>query len=170
MIIYLVIILAIFSRFIPHFPNVGVITALAIFSATYLPKKQAIIIPLAVRFISDAIIGFFSWPLMIAVYLSHLSGVVFGLWIKKSNQENRWLKIIFSGLGTATIFFLVTNFVFLYPEYPHTINGIMQSYFNGLPFLRGTILGDVGYTVGLFAVYELVYSLATKKKLAMVKA
>jgi hypothetical protein len=170
MLIYLVIVLAIASRFIPHLPNVGVITALAVFSATFLSKKQALAIPLAVRFISDAILGFFSWPLMIAVYLSHLSGVVFGLWIKKSKQGTRWLKIISSGLGTSLIFFLVTNFAWFYPEYPHNFAGLIQSYVNGLPFLRGTMIGDVGYVVGLFSVYELVYYLATRKKLALIKA
>ncbi|MCX6793362.1 MAG: hypothetical protein NTY12_05095 [Candidatus Falkowbacteria bacterium] len=155
MFIYLIIGLAIISRLIPHIPNAGVITALAIFSAAYLPKKQAIVIPLAVRLISDLIIGFFSWPLMIAVYASHLSGVLFGLWIKGAKQSNRWLKIVFSGLGSASIFFLVTNFAFLYPEYPHTMTGIMQSYINALPFLRGTMVGDIGYVVSLFTVYEL---------------
>lgn len=155
MIIYFIIALAIISRLVPHFPNVGAITALAIFSAVYLPKKQAIAIPLLARLMSDLIIGFFSWPLMIAVYISHLAGVVLGLWIKKSNQVTRWLKIITSGVGASLIFFLVTNFAFFYPEYPHNLAGIMLSYTNALPFLRGTVVGDVGYTVGLFAVYEL---------------
>lgn len=155
MLIYLIIFFAIISRLIPHFPNVGAITALAIFSAVYLPKKQALVIPLAARFLSDLIIGFFSWPLMIAVYFSHLGGVVLGLWIKKSNQATRWVKIVTSGVGASLIFFLVTNFAFLYPEYPHNLAGILLSYTNALPFLRGTLVGDVGYTVGLFGVYEL---------------
>jgi len=167
--VYLVIFLAIISRFIPHLPNLGVITALAIFSAAYLPKKQALVIPLAARFISDLIIGFFSWPLMIAVYASHLSGFVFGRWIKKENNLNRWLKIVFSGFGSAMIFFFVTNFAFLYPEYSHNWSGIIQSYINALPFLRGTLLGDIGYTVGIFSAYELAKYLVTKKTLAQQK-
>lgn len=155
MLIYLIIILAIISRLVPHLTNVGVITALAIFSAAYLPTKKAIAMPLVARLISDLIIGFFAWPLMVAVYLSHLSGVVLGLWIKKSSANNRWLKITSSGFITALIFFLITNFAWLYPEYPHSWNGIWQSYVNALPFLRGTIIGDIGYTVSLFGVYEL---------------
>jgi len=165
MLIYLIIILAIISRLIPHLPNAGAITALAIFSAAYLPTKRAIAIPLAARFISDLIIGFFSWPLMIAVYTSHLSGIFFGLWIKKTNNSNRWLKILFSGLGSALVFFLITNFAWLYPEYQHNLAGIMQSYVNALPFLRGTLVGDLGYVVSLFGVYELSSYLIARRSL-----
>ncbi len=152
---YLIIFLAIVSRLIPHWPNVGAITALAIFGAAYLPKKQAIAIPLVARLLSDYFLGFFAWPLMLAVYASHLSGVLFGLWIKKTNSQVRWLKIITSSLGTAFIFFIVTNFAWLYPQYPHTWSGVWQSYLNGLPFLRGTLIGDLGYTMALFSAYAL---------------
>ncbi len=186
MVIYLIILLAILTRFIPHMPNAAPVTALAIFAASYLPKKQAIAIPLAVRFVSDIFLGFFSWPLMLAVYLSHLFGVVLGLWIRKSikpvvipseaeeslskgrqgisqlrlrftrdDKITRWLKIGSSGFVAGTLFFLVTNFAFFYKEYAHNWAGIMLAYTNGLPFLRGTIIGDVGYTVALFAAYEL---------------
>jgi hypothetical protein len=35
---------------------------------------------------------------------------------------------------------------------------VLMAYANGLPFLRGTLLGDVGYTVGMFAVAAVVTS------------
>ncbi len=136
-------------------PNFAPVTALAIFSAVYLPKKQAITIPLAVRFVSDIFLGFFAWPLMVAVYLSHLVGVFFGWWIRQ-NKNHRWLKILGSSVGASIIFFLVTNFAFLYPSYPHNFFGIIQSYINGLPFLRGTLMGDLFYSVALFGGYALV--------------
>lgn len=178
--IYFIIVLAVISRFVPHFNNFAPITALAIFSAVYLPKKQAVIIPLAARFVSDIFLGFFSWPLMVAVYLSHLVGVVFGLWIRKTvavipeatsearavrnldsrlrGNDNliRWIKIIFSSLASSILFFLVTNFAYLYAEYPHTWAGIVSAYTNGLPFFRGTLIGDLSYTVVLFGAYEFV--------------
>jgi hypothetical protein len=153
---------------------------------------------LAVRLVSDIFLGFFAWPLMLAVYASHLAGVLFGLWIKKSTtpsrqggtplpgsspgqalfQEgntaaavsppriggvrhevtgggmNQWAKVIASSLGASIIFFLVTNFAFLYPGYTHDIAGITSAYVNGLPFFRGTVLGDLGYTAALFGAYQ----------------
>ena len=82
--IYLIIFFAIISRFVPHMPNFAPITALAIFSAANLGWKKSVGLILAARLISDIFLGFFSWPLMAAVYASHLVGVLFGLWIKKS--------------------------------------------------------------------------------------
>lgn len=167
MAIYLIIFLAIATRFIPHVPNFAPITALAIFAAVYLPKKQAIIIPLAVRFVSDIFLGFFAWPLMVAVYASHLVGVLFGLWIKK-NKNHRWLKIVGSSLAASVIFFLITNFAFLYSNYTHDLTGIIQSYMNGLPFLRGTLMGDLFYSVALFGGYALARKFqASSLKLGM---
>jgi hypothetical protein len=155
MIIYFIIILAVVSRFIPHMPNFAPITALAIFSAANMDWKKSVGLTLAVRFVSDIFLGFFSWPLMVAVYASHLVGILFGVWIKKS-KNNSWLKITGSSLGASLVFFLVTNFAFLYSDYPHNISGIILSYTNGLPFLRGTVMGDLGYTAALFGGYALV--------------
>ena len=162
--IYLIIILAIITRFIPHMPNFAPITALAIFSAANMGWKKSVGITLAARFISDIFLGFFAWPLMVAVYAAHLAGVLLGVWIKNS-PKNHWLKIAGSSVGASVVFFLLTNFALLYgAAYPHSLTGIIQSYVNGLPFLRGTLMGDLSYTLALFGSFELVkYFLANKK-------
>ncbi len=203
--IYIIIVLAVIARFIPHMPNFAPITALAIFSAANMSWKKSAGLVLVVRFISDIFLGFFSWPLMLAVYASHLAGILFGLWIKNSNHPvslretpllgrrggsavsleysaelssfsrrstprsgGRWLeyskKIIVSSLGSSAVFFLVTNFAFLYVDYPHTLPGIMLAYYNGLPFLRGTVLGDLGYSVALFGGYAFALFLLNANK------
>jgi hypothetical protein len=69
--------------------------------------------------------------------------------------QKKWIKIIASSLGASALFFLVTNFAFFYAGYAHNISGIILAYINGLPFLRGTFLGDLGYSVVLFGAYEL---------------
>ncbi len=171
--IYFIILAAIATRFIPHMPNLAPVTALAIFAAVYLPKKQAIAVPLVVRFVSDIFLGFFSWPLMVAVYASHLAGVGIGLWVRKAKAGtlNRWLKIGSAGIFSAGIFFLVTNFVMFYPHnYPQDWSGLMLSYTNALPFLRGTLMGDVGYTVALFASYEFAKYLSKNFSITWLKA
>ena len=179
MIIYAIILAAVVSRFVPHMPNFAPITALAIFSAATLDWKKSVGITLAARFISDIFLGFFSWPLMVAVYASHLAGVLLGLWIKKSTSPHpsphegrvaegreglqKWLKIIGSSLAASVVFFLVTNFAFLYSTYPHSFAGIISSYINGLPFFRGTLMGDLGYTAALFGAYELAMMFKSKR-------
>jgi hypothetical protein len=166
LITYALILLAAGSRLIPHLANLAPITALAIFAGAYLPRKQAIAIPLLARVTSDLIIGFYAWPVMLAVYGAHLFGVLLGFWIKKSKTDtSRWLKISSSGFISAAIFFLVTNFAFLYGSaYPHNLTGIIQSYVNAIPFLRGTLLGDVGYTASLFLAAELATVLAARRQ------
>jgi len=153
-IIYLAIIgSAVLTRLVPHAWNFAPVTAIAIFAAIYLPKKQAFALPLAARFLSDLVIGFFGLQMMIAVYLSHLFGVVMGLWVRKNKNAAR---VLAAPVISAVVFFLVTNFAFLYSSYPHTWEGIVLAYTNGLPFLRGTLLGDLFYTVALVGSYELV--------------
>jgi hypothetical protein len=164
MFIYIIIILAIITRFIPHMPNFAPITALAIFSAANLGWKKSVGLTLAARLISDIFLGFFSWPLMVAVYASHLIGVLLGLWIKKS-ERYRWAKIIGSSFAASFLFFIVTNFAFLYSGYSHDISGIMSSYINGLPFFRGTLLGDLGYTSALFGAYQFALYAKSIKRL-----
>jgi len=203
--IYLIIILAVIARFIPHMPNFAPITALAIFSAAYLPWKKAFGITFTARLVSDIFLGFVSWPMMVAIYASHLVGVLFGVWIKRASfvipsdrkesrnplnvessvnhgvrdpstsslwdfgrddNKRRWIKIIISSLGASTIFFLVTNFAFLYSNYPHNFSGIIQSYINGLPFLRGTLMGDMFYSVALFGGFAVVQAWTSRKQSA----
>ena len=43
---------AVATRFIPHAWNFAPVTAIAIFAAIYLPTRQAVALPLAIRFIS----------------------------------------------------------------------------------------------------------------------
>jgi hypothetical protein len=121
-------------------------------------------IPLAARLVSDLFIGFFQWPLMVAVYASHLVGILLGLWIKKS-PNHRWAKVIGSSLFASIIFFVVTNFAYFYPYYTHNLFGIAAAYVNGLPFFKGTLFGDLTYTLALFGGYELARYLISRAKL-----
>ena len=169
MLVYFIVVLAAVSRFIPHMSNAAPITALAIFAAAHMTKKEALGVTLAARFVSDIFLGFFAWPLMVAVYISHAAGIVFGSWIKNSQSASRrWMKIGVSGAVSSLLFFLVTNFAFLYSTYPHTWAGIAAAYANGLPFLRGTVAGDVGYTLAFFGLYEVAAILMRHRKKTLI--
>jgi hypothetical protein len=157
-----IVVSAVVTRLVPHEWNFAPVTAVAIVAAAYLPLRQAMVLTLAIRFISDAIIGFFAWPLMAAVYASHLFGVVMGRWIK---NRKTIFKVLAAPAISAVVFFLVTNFAFLYPSYPHNLAGIVSAYLNGLPFFKGTLLGDVFYTAALIGVYEAVLLWQKNKRL-----
>lgn len=181
MVFILIVISAALTRILPHAWNLAPVTAIAIVAAMYLPAREALLMTFVIRFISDLIIGFFAWPLMIAVYASHFFGVVMGLWVRKSvtsslppslklRRTSRvpsplperegvrsgiWPRVIIAPVFSSIVFFLVTNFAFLYPTYTHDLSGIISAYVNGLPFLRGTLSGDVLYTSALVGSVEL---------------
>lgn len=156
MLIYVVIILAALTRLVPHIPNVGVVTAVAIFAGSVFSFRKALAVTFMVRLLSDIAIGFFTWKIMLAVYAAHLLGVLFGGWVgDRQASLNRFIKVGLSGLVSAGLFFVITNFALLYTEYPHTWLGIVSAYVNGLPFLRGTLIGDVGFSLAIFVSYDL---------------
>lgn len=153
--VYFLIFTAAILRFLPHPPNFAPITALGLFGGTYLNKKTAIFLPLGAMLISDYFIGFYHWPIMLAVYLSFAISGLLGLWLKSHKNLPNLLAATF----LASIqFFLITNFaVWAFGTmYPHTSQGLLAAYINALPFFRNTLLGDFFYVGVMFGAYELV--------------
>lgn len=154
------VVFGILSRLLPHHPNVAPITALCLFGGVYLPKKFAFL-PLLALLISDYFIGFYGLD-MLYVYGSFALIAGIGWWLKKHKKP---MFILGSSFVSSVLFFLITNFGVWAPPnnwYPHTLNGLIQSYTLAIPFFRNTLLGDLGYTILLFGGYELVKILAKK--------
>jgi len=151
-------------RLIPHAPNFTPIAAMALFGGTYLNKKYALIIPLAVMLISDYFIGFYNYWILISVYGSFLVIGLIGLWLKNHKSVPN---VIGASLFGSIIFFLVTNFaVWAVPHsmYAHNLPGLLQSYIMGLPFFRNTLMGDMFYVGLMFGLYEIVLWLTVKRR------
>lgn len=163
---YFFLLSAIILRVIPHLPNFAPIAALALFGGTYLNKKYALILPLIVLFLSDILIGFYNPWIMFSVYGSFLLIGLMGLWLKKhKNLPN----VLGASLLGSILFFLITNFAVWavpYSFYPHTLNGLTQSYLMGLPFFRNTLMGDLFYVGAMFGLYELVLFITSSYQLS----
>ncbi len=132
----LIILFAIFSRFIPHPPNFTPITAIALLSSKGFTNRWIIfLIPIISLFISDLFLGLHdSIPF---VYGAFILITLLGISAKKIS--------IGTVLMSSTIFFLISNFgVWLY-NYPLTINGLISCYTLAIPFFLNTILGDLAY-------------------------
>jgi hypothetical protein len=155
MLAWFLILAAVLLRLLPHVPNFAPVTAMALFGGTYLGKKWAVIIPLVAMFISDYFIGFYSPAVMASVYLSFVVSGLLGLWLRRDKSFGR---VVGATMLGSVLFFLVTNAaVWAFGTmYQHTAAGLLESYFNGLPFFRGTFLGDLFYSGVLFGTYELV--------------
>lgn len=155
MLAYFLVFLGAFLRVIPHPANFAPIAAIALFGGTYLNKKLAIVLPLAAMIISDYFIGFDSVSSRLTVYGSFVLIGLLGFWLRKKRTTGR---IAASSLAGSVIFYLITNFAFLYPTtmYSHDWTGVVASYINALPFFRNTLLGDLFYVSLFFGLYEVV--------------
>lgn len=155
-------------RLVPHLPNFTPIGAMALFGGTYLPKKQAWILPIAAMVVSDFFIGFDSVLSRISVYGSFLIIVVIGLWLRKHKSLGN---IIGASLASSILFFLITNAaVWIGGMYNHSLAGLWQSYLMGIPFFRGTAFGDLFYTGVFFGGWELACALTAQPKRALIEA
>jgi hypothetical protein len=156
MIVYFLILLGAMLRVLPHPANFAPIAAVALFGAVYLKdKKQALLLPLVAMIISDVFIGFDTLQSRLIIYGTFLAIGLIGLIIR--NHKNVY-SIVGGSLLGSTLFYVVTNLVWLYPPkmYPHTIDGQILSYTNALPFFKYTLLGDLFYVTVFFGIYEMV--------------
>lgn len=158
--ICLLIFFAIAVRLFPHAPNMTPITAIAFIGSLYLGRKWAIVLPLLALFLSDLLIGFYDWKIMLSVYgsfalIGFLSFIV--------TKYRAILPVGFSVIGASLLFFLITNgAVWAFsPWYEKTASGLLYSYELGLPFLRNMLVGDVLYTTALVAIFECAFVLDT---------
>ncbi len=151
----LLISLGIACRFLPHMPNFSPIGAIAIFGALYLPRKYALILPISAMFISDIFIGFYSWQIMLSVYLSFVLAGTLALLARKNKT---FFSVLSVTSASSVLFFIITNFsVWAFGTmYMHNFAGLMQSYYMALPFFRNSLAGDIFYVGVLVGGYETI--------------
>ncbi len=159
---FILIALGVSARLLPHPANFAPIAAIALFSGLYLPKRFAIIVPAAALLLSDIVLGFYTWQVVVSVYACFALTGIMGLYLAK--QKN-FATIALGTILASVIFFLVTNWaVWAFGTmYPHTTSGLMQSYIMALPFFRNSLLGDIFYTTVLVGSMELIQKTSLSK-------
>ncbi len=147
------VVIGVFSRFIFHFENFTPVLAIALFAGAYLPKRQAVAVPLALFIIADAMIGFhaliaFTWGSMVLV-------AVIGMSLK---NKKSWKNTAVGAFLSAVVFYVITNFgVWLfYNTYPKSLTGLMECYIMALPYFRNSLVSTFLYSFVLFGGYELL--------------
>lgn len=166
--IYLLIILAVVTRFMPHPGNFTAMGAIALFAGLYLSKKESLVLPLVAMFISDIFIGFYRPSIMASVYVGFILMVLIGQYLK--NKIGFW-NVTSGALIGSTVFFLLTNgAVWLFGTmYTHNFAGLIQSYYMALPFWRNEIMANLFYTAVLVGGYEMVKKLAPEMNVQVTK-
>jgi hypothetical protein len=150
--VLLLVVITAAMRFLPHLDNFSPIGALAIFSGAYITDKRYFILPLVVLFIGDAVTGFYSAYVMIAVYVGFAcSAVLAKLMLKRSISAHRFLVATILG---ALAFYMISNVGMWWVAYPQTPVGLLQCWAEGLPFLARSLAGDLIYGAALFGAIE----------------
>ena len=147
--------LGVASRFLPHLWNVTPLTAILLFSSTYLGLRYSLIIFFSTIIVTDIFIGFYEWQIMLAVYGSFVLASLLGSVIKKYKTPTT---ILFCSLGSSILFFVVTNYAVwqFSGMYEHSIVGILECFTLALPFFKNSLFGDLFYTGVIFGAYEAV--------------
>lgn len=166
---FIIIVLGISTRFlflesgIIEIPNFTALGAIALFSANYFKGKSRFLIPIIALWVSDLLLNnlfyqeyFNSFQVLgnLWVYVGILAIVLTGIYLM---SKPSWNRLLLSCLGGGFAFYLITNFgVWLDATsvYPKSAGGLIQSYLNGIPFFRNTILANLFYSFLLFGIYE----------------
>ena len=156
----LLIVVAAFSRLLPHPANFTAVGAIALFGGVYLDKKFAIVVPLLAMLASDALIGFYAG--MYWVYGGFVLVGLVGIWLRNHRKP---VMILGATVVSSIIFFVITNFgVWMTPDsmYVQTWGGLLECYVAAIPFFRNSIAGDVVFVTVMFGAYELLLAFLKK--------
>ena len=134
-------------RFVPHPPNAVPIVAMALFAGAFFSNRiHAYLVPLVAMILSDLILGFHSTVLY--VYASIMATVVIGSFL---NQVTVF-KVGMAAVIASIVFFLITNFgAWMHHNmYSQDLNGLLQAYVAGIPFLRNSLIANLIFSYLVF--------------------
>ena len=163
------------SRFLlGGIPNFKPIAALAIFGGFYFQRATlGLFVVISILMVSDFFIGGYDVTIAMAVYFS----LGLGCWLghRLASMESccfvsQYARIVGSALLMGAVFFVLTNLAVWGAWYPPTLEGLVACYVNGLPFFKFTLAGNVFFSVGVFAVYDLVKVVACARRAAVAES
>jgi hypothetical protein len=159
---YLVVLVAVFTRFIPHLPNFSPVLASLLFAGAHLKRRDAIWYPLVLLATSDFALTTFVYRMNVGldqciIWLGFAVVAMIGYSLR--TRENI-AGIAVAALAGPTAFFVISNFgVWLGGHgarmYPATWDGLVACYMAALPFYRNSLLATAAYTAVLFGANEI---------------
>ena len=126
-------------------------------------------VPLASLALSNLVMpGYGSLVMAAVIYAATAWPVLLG---SRLVPGKAWQAVIGSAMASSLVFYLTTNFAhwWLTNDYPHTLAGLAACYVAALPFYRWMPVGDVAWSVALFAGLSVALS-AVRAPLSSVRA
>lgn len=137
-------------RLLPHPPNFAPVGATAVFAGRTLPRWSAIAVALGAMALGDiGLSALHGYPPVTAVTPFVYAGFVGQVLLGRALRAARGGALAAACLG-ALVFFALSNFgVWLTGYYGMTPAGLVACYVAALPFLAGTLAGDLLWTITL---------------------
>jgi hypothetical protein len=175
------VLIGVVARVLPHVPNFAPVTATALFCGAYLDRRQSFVVLTTVVLLSDYLLLYLNpygtisfnhiyapWELyhqtLPYVYGSFAVSGLVGMWLRWNRTPG---SVVTAALFCSIQFFLITNAaVWLVGAYDRGINGLWQSYVAGIPFFKGTLMGDLLYTCAFFGLYEMMQRSQSQRVMA----
>ena len=114
--------------------------------------------------------GYGSTAMAAVVWAATVWPVVLGRWLVPADGRTagRWIAMAGSALASSLVFFLTTNLAhwWLTSDYPHTASGLAACFVAALPFYRWMPVGDVAWTVAIFAGLSAAFAAARASRAA----
>jgi len=159
---YVVVLVAVLTRFVPHLPNFSPVFAALLFGGAHLKRRDAIWYPLVLLAASDFALTTLVYRINIGIdqgiiWLAFTVVALIGYSVRTRENVSSIAVAAFAG---PTAFFLISNFgVWLGGHgtrmYPATWDGLMACYVAALPFYRNSLAATAAYTALLFGANEI---------------
>lgn len=155
--IVVLMLVTVLSRWVPHPPNMTAVGALALFAGALFGRGKgnfalAIAIPVAVLLLSDLVLGFHAS--MLWVYLGFALIAILGIALQ---PQTAWLKTFAGSLAASCIFFVVSNFgVWLTSGlYSKDFAGLSTCFALAVPFFGNQLAGDLIFVTAFALAYRM---------------
>ncbi|MEZ6127349.1 MAG: DUF6580 family putative transport protein [Planctomycetaceae bacterium] len=145
-------------------PNFSSVVALSLFCGAILRHPAAILLPLVVRLATDVWLhritgyGFFpSWPFDYTAYALICAA---GFFV----NPRKAIPVLGATLGAVVLYFVLSNlgvWVFGSDMYERSLTGFFQCYIKAIPFIRGTLYGNLLMASLSFAAWNMLAAPST---------
>jgi hypothetical protein len=157
---FCLILVGLLSRLLPHPSNAVAIGAIALYAGARLPRRWAVVIPLAIFVASDLILSAYRWqgfqfyPVsQLTTYATFTAVAVLGGLVPKHPGAAVRLSM---SVAASTAFFVVSNFAVWLDgsgySYGRDLSGLLNCYGLAIPFYWNSLAADLVGTTVLFGL------------------
>lgn len=156
--VYLIIILSVLARFIPHLHNFSPVYGALLFGGAHLKKRDSLWFPILLLVASDYVLTDLVYHLttgwLVVFQAAAFASVVMVGWLLRERASvARYAVACVAG---PLAFFLISNFGVwaCFTTFPHNAAGLAECYIAGLPYFGRTVVSTVLGAGLLFGLYE----------------